>query len=76
MVWYLRPNTTSTEGGEAKEGNWETRLLFEDDGSHIHTASTAVLVPIAPQQLGEPKKAWLFVTGFFSESMIALQVDL
>ena len=76
MVWYVRPNTTSTEGGEAQEGNWETRLLFEDDGSHIHTASTAVLVPIAPQQLGEPKKAWLFVTGFFSESMIALQVDL
>lgn len=89
MVWYVRPNTTASVGhdGEGEDeqkndndkssdnGRWETRLLFEDDGTHIRTAATAVLVPIPPQA-EEGKKAWLFVTGFYSESMIAVQVNL
>lgn len=65
QVWY----THRTEAGE-----WENKLLFEDDSSRIRTASAAVLVPIEPK--GESKKAWLFVTGFLSESMVAVQVDL
>ncbi|KAE8144432.1 hypothetical protein BDV25DRAFT_145627 [Aspergillus avenaceus] len=71
MVWYTRPKVT-------KEGSvveWDTRLIFEDDGSIIRTASTALLVPIQPKAQ-EPKSAWLFVTGFFSESIIAVEVAL
>lgn len=64
QVWYARP----TPGG------WEKKLLFEDDGSRIRSASAAVLVPIEPKK-GQ-KKAWLFVTGFLSEKMIAVKVDL
>lgn len=88
MVWYMRPNTTATRHSEGEgeheqnddekssnNGRYETRLLFEDDGTHIRTAATAVLVPIAPQP-EQAKKAWLFVTGFYSESMIAVKVDL
>lgn len=64
QVWYARP----------KGDGWEKRLLFEDDGSRIRSASAAVLVPIEPEN-GQ-KKAWLFVTGFLAEKMIAVKVDL
>lgn len=66
QVWYARP--------QAGAGAWEKKLLFEDDGSRIRTASAAVLVPIEPK--GGKKLAWLFVTGFLSESMVAVQVEL
>lgn len=71
MVWHVRPNSTSADGSTA----WEKRLIFEDDGSHIRTASAAVLVGIEPRP-NEGKKAWLFVTGFLSESVIAVEVEL
>ncbi|KAJ5632985.1 hypothetical protein N7490_009324 [Penicillium lividum] len=64
QVWYARP----------RAGTWEKKLLFEDDGSRIRTASAAVLVPIEPEN--GKKKAWLFVTGFLSDSMVAVQVEL
>ncbi|KAE8395377.1 serum paraoxonase/arylesterase family protein [Aspergillus alliaceus] len=71
MVWYARPNTPKE--GSAVE--WQTRLIFEDDGSNIRSSSTALLVPIELQP-GEKKKAWLFVTGFVSENVIAVEVFL
>ncbi|KAJ5999169.1 hypothetical protein N7451_006979 [Penicillium sp. IBT 35674x] len=66
QVWYAR--------FQADSSKWETKLLFEDDGSRIRTGSASVLVPIEPEN-GQ-KKAWLFVTGFLSESMVAVQVEL
>lgn len=67
MVWLVRPNSTEPSG-------WEKRLIFEDDGGLVRTASAAVLVGIEPKD-GQ-RKAWLFVTGFLSESMIAVEVEL
>ncbi|MCJ1289943.1 hypothetical protein MMC34_001477 [Xylographa carneopallida] len=61
-VWYLK------EGGER-------RLLFQDDGRVIRSASTAVLVGIEPLEGGR-KQAWLWVTGFFAEGMVVSRVDL
>ena len=66
QVWYTR--------FQSDTGIWEKKLLFEDDGTRIRTASAAVLVPVEPQ--GGKKLAWLFVTGFMSERMIAVQVEL
>lgn len=66
QVWYARPQPGT--------GEWEKKLLFEDDGSRIRTASAAVLVPIESEN-GQ-RRTWLFVTGFLSESMIAVQVEL
>jgi hypothetical protein len=74
QVWYAKPGS----GSEAEEA-WEKRLLFEDDGRRIRSASAAVLVPVEKPEKDEEdgvKKAWLFVTGFLSESMIAVQVEL
>ncbi|KAJ5885284.1 hypothetical protein N7495_009794 [Penicillium taxi] len=64
-VWYARLNG---------QGNWEKKVLFEDDGERIQTASTVVLVPI--ESVDGQKLAWCFVTGFMSESMIAVKVEL
>ncbi|KAJ5816856.1 hypothetical protein N7447_009089 [Penicillium robsamsonii] len=66
QVWYMTLNSHT--------GVWEKKVLFEDDGSRISTASAAVLVPIQPK--AGKKLAWLFVTGFMSESMVAVQVEL
>ncbi|KAK4100192.1 hypothetical protein N658DRAFT_567687 [Parathielavia hyrcaniae] len=72
MVTYIRPDA----------GRWEKRLLFEDDGSRLRSASAAVLLAIPPAEDSESsagagtRKAWLFVTGFLSKGMIATKVDL
>lgn len=73
MVTYIKPSLGSD--------NWETRVLFEDDGTNIRTASAAVLVPLDPAAdsaggAAGTRKAWLFVTGFMSTSIVAVKVDL
>ncbi|KAL6916209.1 hypothetical protein ACHAPO_010671 [Fusarium lateritium] len=66
MVWLAQP----------KNGEWEKKLLFEDDGKRLRSAATAVLIGIDPELEGGKKKGWLFVTGFYSQSAIAVKVDL
>lgn len=72
IVTYLKP----TPGG------WEKRVLFEDDGTILRTASAAVLVAVNPvDELNKgdipgARKALLFATGFLSKSIVALKVDL
>lgn len=70
LVWHVQP------GRNPAVRRWETRLLFEDDGSRIRSASGAVIVPIDPASEGGKKKGWLFVTGYLAESMVAVKVDL
>ncbi|KAL2000756.1 hypothetical protein VTN02DRAFT_2674 [Thermoascus thermophilus] len=70
VVWHVQP------GRQPTGRRWETRLLFEDDGSRIRSASAAVLVPIDPVLESGTKRGWLFVTGYFAESMVAVKVDL
>ncbi|KAJ0417170.1 hypothetical protein BJY00DRAFT_316128 [Aspergillus carlsbadensis] len=62
IVWHVRHDGS-------------TRVIFEDDGTSIRSASAAVLVPIEPAK-GGPKEARLFVTGFLSNAMVALNVQL
>ncbi|KAK3948730.1 hypothetical protein QBC32DRAFT_350866 [Pseudoneurospora amorphoporcata] len=71
MVWFAKA-IKQEDGGVV----WEKRLLFEDDGSRIRSASAAVLVAIDPEKEGGQRKAWLFVTGFVSSSVVAVKVDL
>ncbi|CEJ56848.1 hypothetical protein PMG11_05565 [Penicillium brasilianum] len=76
QVWYAKEEKGGS-GTRGKGNGWEKRLLFEDDGRRIRTASSAVLVPVDSAEGKEGmKKAWLFVTGFLSESMIAVLVEL
>lgn len=68
IVWYIRRSKDGT--------GWEKRVIFEDDGSSIRSASAAVLVPINPAKGATQKEAWLFVTGFVSNNVIAVKVQL
>ncbi|KAI3394850.1 hypothetical protein diail_2136, partial [Diaporthe ilicicola] len=66
MAWLVTPSKNVT-------GAWDTRLLWEDDGSHVRNAAATVLVGIDPKKEGGKKKAWLYVTGFSSENMVAVK---
>jgi len=68
LVWHVRSGK-----GDQK---WDIRLLYEDDGSTIRTASASVLIPIDPKLEKGQNKAWLFTTGFMSLNMIAVKVSL
>ncbi|KAG5979660.1 hypothetical protein E4U55_004914 [Claviceps digitariae] len=74
MVWMAKPPFGATQ--ENKKHRWDKSLLFQDDASRISTASAAVLVAIDPAKENGERKAWLFVTGFLSTSMIAIKVSL
>jgi len=67
IVWYVTPTA---------RGGYEKRILFEDDGTRISSAATAVLAAIDPSQEKGEKKAWLFITGFLSSNVVAVKVDL
>lgn len=63
---------------EVSPGQWQTKVVLEDDGTKIRSSSAAVLVAIDPaiKAGAGGRKAWLFATGFLSKSMIAVKVDL
>ncbi|KAK7977413.1 hypothetical protein PG988_004903 [Apiospora saccharicola] len=76
-VWFAQPRFDS----ELRKRVWEKTLLFQDDGSRIRTASTAVLVTVGPapyslKREGGKSQAWLYVTGFWAENMIAVKVEV
>lgn len=68
LVWLVRPGVTASQ--------WQKELLFVDDGNRVRSASVAVLVAIDPAKEDGKRKAWLYVTGFMSQSTIAVKIDL
>ncbi|KFH41962.1 Serum paraoxonase/arylesterase-like protein [Hapsidospora chrysogenum ATCC 11550] len=75
MVWLARPEKQQPDAATTAS-SWEHKLLFEDDGTRIRSASAAVLLGIDPKLEGGKKRAWLLVTGFSSANMVAVKVDL
>ncbi|MCJ1401531.1 hypothetical protein MMC11_004746 [Xylographa trunciseda] len=69
MVWLVQPE------GKGKV-EWSQKLIFQDDGKALRSASTAVLVAIDPADNGGKKQAWLFVTGPLSFGVVVSRVDL
>jgi hypothetical protein len=64
VVWHVRGDTG------------EKRVLFQDEGRRVRSASAAVVVGIDPVENGGRKEGWLFVTGFVSEAVVAAKVGL
>jgi hypothetical protein len=83
IVWYvpLEDGADAAGSGE-REGNHQKRkvgepkVIFADDGGLISTASAGVIVDRPTTPGGERVERWLFVTGFMSDSMVAVKVDL
>jgi len=73
LVYHVRSNgPVKFEGGT----EWEKRLIFQDNGTQLRSASGAILVGIDPKTNGGKKQGWLFATGFGSEAMVAAKIDL
>jgi hypothetical protein len=77
-VWLVQRQTSAftQDTKDTREGDWEKKLVFADDGEKMRTASAAVIVGIDPRKEGGKKRGWLFVTGFMSENMVATKIDL
>lgn len=79
MVWLVQPNgaigSDSWKGKKARE-KWSTRLIFQDDGRTLRTASTAVLVAVNPDKNDGRKQAYLFVTGPLAKGVVVTKVDI
>lgn len=79
VVWHVKPNVTVAEMGEKRPRGvdpWTRKMIFRDDGKVASGAATAVLVGADPMVYEGGKKAWLFVTGFLSKSVVASLIDL
>ncbi|KAK7733691.1 hypothetical protein SLS53_008158 [Cytospora paraplurivora] len=79
MVWLVQPivdpGGTATKVDE-QTGRWARKLIFQDDGNVIQTASTAVLVAIDPDTNQGKKQARLFITGPLAGGIVAVTIDL
>lgn len=87
VVWLLTP-PADDQRKEKGEGEWEKKVIFRDDGTWIDGASAAVLVPVHDpdendegMREGKAKEkgkgeGWLWVTGYDSEGVLAVKVDL
>lgn len=75
LVWHIRANEHDVHF-EGKGNVWEKRLIFQDDGRGLRSASGAVMVGIDPKENGGKKQGWLFVTGFASLAAVAVKVEL
>jgi hypothetical protein len=79
MVWLVQPASQDLVGNgdvSKKRDKWSQRLLFQDDGNVIRSASTAVLVAIDPKDNEGGKQAWLYVTDPVAHGIVATKVDL
>ena len=64
------------EKGEGQKAEREMKLIFQDDGHLMSTASTAVIVAIDPRKNDGKKEGWLFVTGPLGQGVVRLKIDL
>ena len=94
VVWLVRParsdNTTLSPSSEGLgKRKWERKLLFEDDGRRVRSASGAVFIPDGSTETTkedevkevkevkeEGEKGWLFVTGYNTVSIVAVKLGI
>ncbi|MCJ1431034.1 hypothetical protein MMC27_000384 [Xylographa pallens] len=73
MVWLVQPAGVNDAQGKVE---WTQKLIFQDNGKALRSASTAVLVGIDPVENAGKKQAWLFVTGPLSLGLVVSKIDL
>lgn len=89
VVWLVQPPLAAAEPGKERKGTrtarkdapmaeWTHTRIWADDGRLLDSASTAVIVPIKPDEGTAPgeKEAWLFVTGPVSEAVVRTKIYL
>lgn len=77
MVVLVQPKANTKSKIKDKDGNkWTQKVIFQDDGHILRTASTAVLVAIDPDENNGKKQANLFVTGPLAKGVVVSRIDL
>jgi hypothetical protein len=80
VVWHVSrsKNESKDKKQNQKEGGdgWTRRIVFQDDGETLSSASTAVVLPIDPATNGGRKEGWIWVTGPSSKAVVATKIDL
>lgn len=77
MIWLVQPSQNPGQvGREGHEDKWTRKLVFQDDGKTIRTASTAILFAIDPSVNYGKKQAYLFITGPLSEGIMVAKIDI
>ena len=66
QVWHVK----------RRNGEWEKKLIFQDDGKFMRSAATAVMVAVDPSQNGGRRQGDLFVTGPLADAIVVSRVDL
>ncbi|KAH8130860.1 hypothetical protein FP744_10004276 [Trichoderma asperellum] len=78
MVWMASPRFSGQKGEGAAKGeeDWDVKVIFQDDGQRVRTASASVLLAIDPKEEQGRRRAWLFVSSYHSYNVIAAKIDL
>ncbi|KAL6898924.1 hypothetical protein GGI43DRAFT_72884 [Trichoderma evansii] len=78
MVWMASPRFSGQkqEGAAKGEEDWDVKVIFQDDGHRIRTASASVLLAIDPKEEQGRRCAWLFVSSYQAANAIAVKIDL
>lgn len=78
-VWLFHPQSPASSSAAAAASpmqDWQSRIIFKDDGQIMNSASIGVLVAIPPQNNEGRKQAWLYVAGPMAEGIVKTKVDL
>ncbi|CBF74905.1 hypothetical protein AN4005.2 [Aspergillus nidulans FGSC A4] len=71
MVVLVQPKAnTKSKSKDMDRNKWTQKVVFQDDGHILRTASTAVLVAIDPDENNGKKQANLFVTGPLGQGVV------
>jgi hypothetical protein len=78
VVWHVSRSESKDKKEKEKEAGdgWTRRIVFQDDGETLSSASTAVVLPIDPATNGGRKEGWIWVTGPSSKAVVAAKIDL
>ncbi|KAJ5489528.1 hypothetical protein N7539_004418 [Penicillium diatomitis] len=73
MVMLVQPRGDTNSKDKSKD-HWTQKVIFQDDGHILRTASTAVLVAIDPDMNKGKKQANLFVTGPLGHGVVVSRI--
>lgn len=76
VVWHVSRSKTTSEPEKKERDGWTRRIVFQDDGETLSSASTAVILPIDPATNEGRKEAWIWVTGPSSKAVVATKINL
>jgi hypothetical protein len=84
VVWHVSRSKSESKDKKEKEkeagreggDGWTRRIVFQDDGETLSSASTAVVLPIDPATNAGRKEGWIWITGPSSKAVVATKIDL